>query len=824
MCAYRIPNNILLAQKQMSEKKEVDAQQKKRDEARQKRYIQRKEHYEELKKQNLQRFEKIEKEAGLRYFLQFVDVRDLGDIIIDNDYLGDVMAHEVMRVALYNELGITGDDITQMMINNTISDAFSSIKKENYLPYLETVLKKYPEHVDMDKLLLVVGLRASQYAASENVNKNDLKTVRTILEYIHSEVDPNTKIWGRFEQNNESKLAKFTVKDIEGSIKRLSIDGEYLSDKKLEEKRNALMNGEIFLSDINKLAGSAMGIGAKEIDFLVKNYPENFLYFLENFECSADQIRGVLKGTKKINSEILYKLLDEGIILDEELPDVCSEDKLEITDLVEIASLNMFDNSVFLDSAKEIMRCKDLKQSDIEILMQYFDKEKITECIGNEKTTGKFLNIYLEILPEDMEEKKKKLLELQEISETITNSTILIEMYRRGIDVDLTNKIDENEILEMYENEKIDLATIKRMQKNGFISYDTFALIVDDKYAGQDAAELLEKGEIDLKTAIAIYDGTKRKDIYSKYNYGGYETAYPALYAYGTGNMSIEQMNELYKHGIVKEAEIFEAAKQKVYSVSRLTELYVNLLISEDEIDELDYLSDSDKKFMKKALEMKNIADNMDTSLGFNFDEEGQMEFDETIFLPMKKIIKEPTTLPEYQVKTDKKSRRVIPPFLREKKILSYGFKKLKREKIEYNEKSPFNDYEFYALPDENGKLTPSSIVIAERYYKDRFSGEEKLATDNATYIFELKDLTRISKKSKTEVLQQMKETTDSRMDKFSHTKYWAKNYDKKMHKLLNISMYEDKKDEIEELTKMIDGFKEKDGNFTDLYGIYIYE
>ena len=104
--------------------------------------------------------------------------------------------------------------------------------------------------------------------------------------------------------------------------------------------------------------------------------------------------------------------------------------------------------------------------------------------------------------------------------------------------------------------------------------------------------------------------------------------------------------------------------------------------------------------------------------------------------------------------------------------------------------------------------------MIAERYYKDKYSGEEKLIDKNATYLFEFKDLTRISKKSKPEILEEMQKAKDKRMKRKIHSKHWAKNMDKAVQELLGEkveSCYSEKElHDIKMMSELIDGFEEK--------------
>ena len=52
---------------------------------------------------------------------------------------------------------------------------------------------------------------------------------------------------------------------------------------------------------------------------------------------------------------------------------------------------------------------------------------------------------------------------------------------------------------------------------------------------------------------------------------------------------------------------------------------------------------------------------------------------------------------------------------------------------------NPFYNYEFYVIENDSDEAEKDSIVIAERFFKDRYS-EDEYATSNATYIWQYKD------------------------------------------------------------------------------------
>jgi len=72
-------------------------------------------------------------------------------------------------------------------------------------------------------------------------------------------------------------------------------------------------------------------------------------------------------------------------------------------------------------------------------------------------------------------------------------------------------------------------------------------------------------------------------------------------------------------------------------------------------------------------------------------------------------------------------------------------------------EDSPFYNYEFYVIPDESGTIGLNSVVIAERYFEDKYA-QRRFATDNATYFFKYKDLMVLSNLKKNEMTKERKD------------------------------------------------------------------
>ena len=96
-------------------------------------------------------------------------------------------------------------------------------------------------------------------------------------------------------------------------------------------------------------------------------------------------------------------------------------------------------------------------------------------------------------------------------------------------------------------------------------------------------------------------------------------------------------------------------------------------------------------------------------------------------------------------------NKTLIDPSIR------YEFLKLlgarEAEAIIEDENNAFYNYEFFVIPDANGELQANSVVVAERFFKDKET-QDAFATDNATYFFQYKDLMVNSNLTKKEMME----------------------------------------------------------------------
>lgn len=793
---------------------------------RQDRYKQRKQNNKKTIERNRRRLSEIEKDFDFKNILQFINVSDYEDVIITEKQIAEIVKSMILRNGVIKGLNLDYKTITNLVKTDEFFEYTEKVDGITYIEEIENIIKNHIQFFDLDKMLLCAAYRAVEKVSKEDLEPQKVDDIATTLVVIAKKLEgKNKKLVGTIEDiaSEESMISvEYDIDKLKKDISRFVDRGVFLTDKKISDIKNSLLSGEKTLRDISTNIIWQLELEDSQWDQIVKMSSENFIFFLDECEPTESDVKEVILEIEKISTECLYKLIKTGSVSHNEIVEICNVEKINLEQLIELATIDIIEDNTIIDSFNSLKEKNDEKLLSKEILLKYFNKEKIEEYIKTKKIDEKFLKFYNSILPEDEKVRNEILNELNVLIKQTEDKGIIMDFYNaKLISKDLLiEQITDNDILELYEKGSLDVNKANQLYKEEIIEQDTMALIIDEEYKNGDILKGLEDGIIDLPIALELYPDKKVYGILKKYAERIFKSPNPAIYAFATSNMEIGDINELYKKGIVKEKDLACLVMQGKVSKAKITELYINMLISEEIIDELSkkgIITTHDTYLMKKALGMKNIVKNMDKSLGIAFGSEGEVEFDEGIFLPDEKLGKiqrdyNPDYFPEEN--NTKQPKKVINPAIRERKFEMYGAKRIKRNNVEYNEKSPFNDYEFYIIPDKQGNLTPNSIVIAERYYEDKYSGEEKLIDGNATYLFELKDLTRISKKSKPEILSEMKTAKDDRMKRKLHTKNWAKNMDKTIQELLGIKLEtcytESELHDIRTLSKLIDGFKEK--------------
>lgn len=190
---------------------------------------------------------------------------------------------------------------------------------------------------------------------------------------------------------------------------------------------------------------------------------------------------------------------------------------------------------------------------------------------------------------------------------------------------------------------------------------------------------------------------------------------------------------KVLEEGWVPEEEIFK--------------LFSNTLIREEDLLKLSKESIIDRKRAEDIINNTQLKDlEQHSSIILEVDDRLQkIKRDESLYSNEKERGHNTT---EY-----KTPKLMIDPNEREElfNLLGAG----KPDRVRITETSPFYNYEFYVIPDESGKISRNSVVIAERIYEEKEENmnrqegkkdkEIKFAINNATYFFKYKDLMVLS-------------------------------------------------------------------------------
>ena len=753
---------------------------------------------EKKKNTNLDKISELEKDVEMVNILRPLLMSDVTYSFIDDPKLGLILRWIISKNTLL-EAGMDSNEINNLDKNNTIEDLILDEYYEEYLKQYEKIIKENADHIDIDKLLLTSACRYMLVLEDRVLKPEEIEDIKEYLEFVYKRLEgKKTRIELIMEETEEDALVlRYTEKDLKEQLKKFIEPGVYLGEALIDETKKELLSGEKKITDINPAIFKRIIYFFEEEESIqvMTNSRENFIYIIENANIGRDDLKLLIEKLSKLDNEVIDKLVEKRLLIQDDIIYLYKERKIEKNQLFEIADKEIIDDNTIVKiyyNQKEEQFEENLMFSKEELL-EYFNIDRIKGYIENNEIEKDFLEFYKEILPENEDERKKILSQINDILVDKNDKELNKLFYISGLleTKNITEKIPENDIISMFENEQIDFDKIIEMHNIDIISETSMNLLIDFYDLSEQVVEKLDLSELSIDKTNELELDLKENYIYDKYmqKENSFNTQYPAIIGIANGNVTIEQLDKLYNLGKVKEDDLFEFAMKGFFDQKTVRDIYINSLISDEKLEQLcenGIISEKSKEVARKSRNMGQLSKNIDKKLGMHIHDDG-IEIDDTVILPSEKVgEKIEREIDIYADQTTKlpKLKKVTDPAVRDSKMKALGAKKIKRDCVEYDEKSPFNDYEFYIIPTEFGEINPDCVVIAERYYEDKFSDEEKLIDGNATYLFKLGELTRISKKSKPEIISLMQEKKDKSMERVFHTKYWAKNLDQAVEKI----------------------------------------
>ena len=431
----------------------------------------------------------------------------------------------------------------------------------------------------------------------------------------------------------------------------------------------------------------------------IANLPEESMWILNQMEVTEDEIEEIIK-TSKENFAFGIIALD---LSEDEIVEYAEKFKENWSDklrdyLVENHKLSI--KSLFSLYYEGLIQP--------EFFKEFSEENDISSEINLQTINGLYRGI------KNSEEKNE---------ENIKKLNKQIELYK-ALNIEGKNKseIEEQsnnvlyEIAEYFEDDE----DILFYYHNGLLTLNTVA-----DWSGEELIEkLYQQSEITFQELEALYSQHKiSQPFIEKVILENQKLDYAELMAYiYLGYLSEDKVIDLYMQGRIFDVDLENMTRQGRITVQR----YVQA-ISERTKEKLEENS-------KIKLELTNIPTKKEIH-GIIIEKETDMPTDTS-----------------YKVAVGK-NKTLIDPMARYQYLDLLGAQEAKA--IIPDEDNTFYHYEFFVIPDANGELQANSVVIAERIWEDKEDQSKGLATENATYFFQYKDLMVNSNLSKKEMTKE---------------------------------------------------------------------
>lgn len=662
--------------------------------------------------------------------------------IIEAYELRAFMDNDVKEKVL--SLYFTENKITNQMLCSLFGDETSK------------TLKLYKDKkIDQALFFKLVGLSKKQIF---KLNEQGLITDELLYGFIS-----NDELLEMYKDDRAVKfLRKISQKDLLG----------YFFERKITEDDFAGTNFNIY----ELLKSEVKGIGAGDL--------------IRLFE--------IIKASEGVTEEIKRRLLpqeDEIIKLYEEALVLDGQHILKLYHLKAISLAGLINIYTGQDIGEE----NTISKKDIEDI---FNADTVYQLYKNGEFTGLIEIFYKMKISDEIKQSISNgiAVKLKSSPDRVDN---VIALFEKGIlfgkDIKDNNLTEESSWIKAYENklknskEQIQdvLEGLIKVFEQSLIAAETVNILIGDFNLKNELLIICDKGAISSDKFGEITDiKYSKEDFIKMYEDNILKTKIPIIMSYNANILSDEDFEDLYHDGIILEDEIFDLSKKGFLSENKIIRLYVNCMISEDKINELEKLELISVESRKKAEEELQMGSIIQGLKPFFDDIDGIDDIDEIsdfpeLYIPERKSDDEDEgyrDIMSLNHQDEDKWVEVIDPVEREHLITKfYKAKKMPSNKINMSDKSAFADYEFYYIPEPDGRVTPDSIVVAERYFKDKEAQEVSLVYGNATYLFKFKDLMRIFNKSNNEIEKISKTNCDKSALRLNHGKFWARRFGEKL-------------------------------------------
>ena len=268
-------------------------------------------------KKKLDRWADIDNEIGEEgdgsiYVIQSLLVSDL-TALLPTEEVGMTIREVILNNSIIRNRNMTCQELENIRDTDyeSYTQLIDSTNPEEYLPIFREEILKNIRFIDIDKLLLMAGYRIESSMESGFVKGKDGQTLYHLVRYIKEKIE-NKKISFKEELQAQKTYdpieVEYSYEELEKFVKRF-IKEEYISKEQIEEGRKKILNGETTLEDLELPFFNLLDINEDEIEQIMYNSNENFIFGIKVLELSESDIQTRLIEYPKMISLSLINFL-----------------------------------------------------------------------------------------------------------------------------------------------------------------------------------------------------------------------------------------------------------------------------------------------------------------------------------------------------------------------------------------------------------------------------------------------------------------------------------------------------------------------------------
>ncbi len=452
----------------------------------------------------------IDQRVGVAQLLQVIDVWDIEHTITSNEEIGNAVVEQLSTKAVTRYLEENPEDEEILKGADTIpKEIEEKIRRSvHYGTALEEGIKENIKYIDIDKMLLVAGLRyieilerATQpiildaYAENgelrEQTPEESARIMKGIIMSIAREVREGTIIIGMDGKEH-------TLEELQKDIRRF-VGTKYIKKAEVEQLKEKLFTGEITLEDIGKEKLSLLDLTGQEIFSLIAKSERNLIFLLENriIDEKSEMLRA-LYLRNECSDELFEKIIQKQLLDGAQISCLFEDGIIKLEQISKIKDRKMIEDMQIPLRIKEIyienlINGENLKQEQIELFNKY---SRLYRTVMIEGRTE--------------EEVQENTFRLISAFEDELSNDILKELYQFGL-ISLDSAIDwgvspmemlaENsmkptDLKGLYAKKVIDIEAIKNVLVHGDLPYDEKLDLIYSTFDGETEEEYRMREEL----------------------------------------------------------------------------------------------------------------------------------------------------------------------------------------------------------------------------------------------------------------------------------------------------------------------------------------